>query len=111
MTSPNFLSSSLSFGDDTALDDMDTVSYYDYGEQDMYSDDDVDETTTELVLTDPPRTTSLFRIPSYHRRRPVIWNITSEDDGQLIDERRNSSTMLTSSFLSFVWVILMLFDY
>lgn len=104
-------SSSLSFGDDTALDDADTVSYYDYGEQDMYSDDDIDETTTELVLTDPPRTTSLSRIPSYHRRRPVIWNITSEDDSQIIDERRNSSTMLTSSCLSFVWLILMLFAY
>ncbi|MCC7159859.1 MAG: hypothetical protein IT281_09995 [Ignavibacteria bacterium] len=88
-------SSTSSVYDDVLVDDPNTVSYYDYGEQDLYSEDELNEistqklffasaisstTTTTATTTTKTETTSQLQIPSYHHRRPIIWNIHIDDE-------------------------------
>lgn len=40
------MSSTTPLDEDTLIDDMNTVSYYDYAEQDLYSDEHVDVSST-----------------------------------------------------------------
>ena len=93
-------SSSLSATDDASVDDAHTVAYYDYAEPDAYSDEEIDQesTTTMTTIINTATTiefiysTSSVHIPSYHRRKPIVWNVNIEDD------RRNSAVSLTHSF-------------
>ena len=64
------------------IDDTNTA-YYDYGDHDLYSDEESEETSTSEDTTnnnvDKIRLTTTLnwkdRIPFYHRRPPMIWNI------------------------------------
>ncbi len=100
-------SSTISLYDDVLIDDINTVSYYDYGEQDVYSDDDeIDETSTQqLSVVVTPTTT--VQLPSYHHRRPVIWNINIDDKNDF-KQQYNSSISLNYSFLSLLLLIFIL---
>lgn len=111
-TSTEILSPSLTFDDDlSSKEDTHTVSYYDYEEEDEEEGEgeagrmDKNEqitttmitTTTTTVQTSTTTTTALtttttirWRIPIYHRRRPIVWNITVEK------ERSNTSSSLFS---------------
>ena len=74
--------------DDASIDESQT-SFYDYGDHDLYSDDELDETTPLLSTT---LTTTMFspttqpswkdRIPYYHRRTPIVWNVQYEENTQ-----------------------------
>jgi hypothetical protein len=124
-TSTRIQSTSLSpYGGDISIDDINSVSYYDYDEQDMYIDDDAeDETITQQLVSTSSPVTTVFHIPSYHRRRPVIWNLSynnnnhnnnndddDDDDRRITYWQRNSSMVLTSSLLAFMFLVLMLFE-
>lgn len=106
-TSTEILSSSLTFDDDlSSNDDANTVSYYDYEED----DDDVESngqtsitqlssttrSTTSTTISTTTTTTIASRVPMYHRRRPIIWNITIEK------ERSSSGSSLISSSSLFI---------
>ncbi|CAF5051085.1 unnamed protein product, partial [Rotaria magnacalcarata] len=87
VTSTTTLSSSTtSIYDDILVDDPNTVSYYDYGEQDVYSEDESNEISTQKVFSSSAisstttTTTTKVQIPSYHHRRPIIWNIHIDDE-------------------------------
>jgi hypothetical protein len=105
ISSTTIQSSSILSFDDNSMDDTNTVSYYDYGEQDIYIDDEFDDALTKKLLpnsTTTTTTTTIIRIPSYHQRQPVIWNIDIDDTDDL--EQLNSSSLLCSSYL-FVFLI------
>ncbi len=89
-------SSTSSIYDDISIDDINTVSYYDYGEQDVYIDNELDAKSTQQIST-----TTIIRIPSYHQRQPVIWNINIDDDFDQQIKQHNSSSFLNYSFFSF----------
>ena len=106
ISSTTLKSSSISPFDDNSMDDTNTVSYYDYGEQDVYTDDEFDDTPMKKLLPNSTTTTiatTIIRIPSYHQRQPIIWNINIDDD----TEQLNSSSLLCSSYL-FVFLIFIL---
>ena len=106
--------------DDKSSDDTKTA-YYDYGDHDLYADEEIDETSTneEPVLLPTTRrapTTVNWRdrIPFYHRRPPVIWNVNLNDNDDRKsakhEQRRNSGSSLHYSllvsitmFISRVW--------
>ncbi len=90
-------SSTSSVYDDISIDDVNTVSYYDYGEQDVYTDNELDTKSTQQIST--ISTTTIIRIPSYHQRQPVIWDINIDDDFDQQIEQHNSSSFLNYSFL------------
>lgn len=97
-TTTTLQSSTIPFhNDDGLIDDRNTVSYYDYGEQDVYTDEELIETTTEQLST--TTTTDIVRIPSYHQRQPVIWNIHIDDEDDIVQLKYNSSYSLNYSFL------------
>ena len=104
-TSTEILSSSLTFDDDlSSKEDTHTVSYYDYEEEDEEEAELIDKneqiTTTTTVqtstttITTTTITTIRWRIPNYHRRRPIIWNITIEKEYSSISSSPWSSTSL-----------------
>jgi hypothetical protein len=99
--------------DELSIDDTNTV-YYDYGDHDVYSDDELEETSTTeqsiLFVTTkriPLSTTTIFnwkdRIPYYHRRPPIIWNVNNDDNdeenSEKQEQRRNSGTFHHYSLL------------
>ncbi|CAF3360705.1 unnamed protein product [Rotaria socialis] len=96
-------SSTTSINDDILVDDPNTVSYYDYGEQDLYSEDELNEISTQKLFsssaisstttTTTTTTTTKVQIPSYHQRRPIIWNIHTDDEFY-----RNSQQQYNRSF-------------
>lgn len=97
-------SSSLSIYDDILIDDLNTVSYYDYGEQ-----DEIDDTSTQrlsLPSTTTTTTATLIRIPSYHQRRPIVWNINIDNDPPSKQQYNSSSSLhyslLLLLFLNFI---------
>ncbi|CAF3532192.1 unnamed protein product [Adineta steineri] len=99
--------------DDLSVDDTNTA-YYDYGDHELYNDNELEEistteepfliTTTRRIIT---TTTTPFnwkdRIPFYHRRPPVIWNVNINDNDEQQSEkheqRRNSGSSLHYSLL------------
>jgi hypothetical protein len=110
ISSTTLQSSSISIYDDISIDDINTVSYYDYAEQDVYSDDEIVDTNTQPLFstttTSSPTTT--VRIPLYHQRRPIIWNINIDDDD---DDHQQSKQQYNSSFshnYSFLLLLLLL---
>jgi hypothetical protein len=100
-------SSSISIYDDMLVDDVTTVSYYDYGEKDVYIDDEIDETSTQQLLPLSTKATTV-EIPSYHRRPPIIWNINIDNDNPQLIPQRNSSFFLDYSFLLLLILIFIL---
>jgi hypothetical protein len=98
--------------DEISIDDTNTV-YYDYGDHDLYSDDESEEASTTdqsiLILTTKriPLTTTIFnwkdRIPFYHRRPPIIWNVNKDDNdeenSEKQEQRYNSGFSLHYSLL------------
>ena len=96
--------------EDLSIDDTQTA-YYDYGDHDVYSDDEVEETSTTTTkaavrstTTVQPLTTPMpdrkERIPYYHRRPPIIWNINiDENDDEQQAQVDNSGSSLTYSLL------------
>ena len=94
--------------DDLSIDETNTA-YYDYGDLDVYSDDEGEETSTTKAPVRPsstrriPLTTTIFdwkdRIPFYHRRTPIVWNINNNDDEKASEQRSNSASPLTYSLL------------
>ena len=107
--------------EELSIDDTQTA-YYDYGDHDVYSDDEVEETSTTTSTTkvsvrtiSTTMTTSTTvsnwkeRIPYYHRRPPIIWNVNingdDNDDEQAQDV--NSGSSLTYSLLLplFIWLV------
>jgi len=98
--------------DEISNEDTNTV-YYDYGDHDVYSDEELEETSTTeqsiLFVTTKqiPLTTTIFnwkhRIPYYHRRPPIIWNVNKDDNDELNSEKqeqqRNSGISLHYSLL------------
>ena len=100
-TTTTLPSSSTSPSDDPSIDEMNTVSYYDYGEQDVYTDDISDDASARK--TSSISTTTITRIPSYHQRRPVIWNINIDDLESL-----NSSSSSLSSFYLLIFLLALL---
>jgi hypothetical protein len=107
ISSTTLQSTSVSIYDDISIDDINTVSYYDYGEQDVYSDDEIVDPSTQQTTT-TTITTTIIRIPSYHRRRPIIWNINlnDDDDVQQSKQQYNSSFTLNYSFLLFLSLLI-----
>jgi len=106
-SSTTIQSSTSSIYDDISIDDINTVSYYDYGEQDVYIDNQFDKKSTQQTST--ISTTTIIRIPSYHQRQPIIWNINIDDDfDQEIkqQEQHNSSSFLNYSFLLLLLLLL-----
>ena len=101
ISSTTLQSSSISIYDDISIDDINTVSYYDYAEQDVYSDDEIVDTNTQQLFstTTTSSPTTIVRIPSYHQRRPIIWNINIDDDDQQSKQQYNSSFSHNYSFL------------
>jgi hypothetical protein len=112
---------STTVDDDVPLDDTHTA-YYDYGDHDVYSDDEIEDSSTttkhstRITSTQPLITTTKFnwrdRIPYYHRRPPVIWNVNNDNaaaaaaataiddaDDDDNDQRNNSGTSLGCSLL------------
>lgn len=94
------------------IDEKNTVSYYDYGEQDVYTDDEF----IEISSTQQTTTTTaadIVRTPSYHHRQPIIWNININNDDNENDvstKKYNSSqTLKPSSFLSLLLLLLFIF--
>lgn len=82
-------------------DPMNTISYYDDGEQDVYTDDEWNETINRDI---DHQSFSTHRIPSYHQRQPIIWNI------RIDKEIFNRSSPLSSWRCSYLFVfILVLF--
>lgn len=73
----------------TVVEEINTVSYYDYGDQDVYLDDELEQTSTE-----PPITLSTSQTPSYHHRVPLIWNINLDEQ----EENHSASSMRVSSW-------------
>ena len=109
-TTTNLPLSTTSVYDDPFIDDTDTVSYYDYVEQDMYSDDDTDGAapTSPMVSVSPTQVT-IFRIPSHHRRRPIMWNVTIDGATPSSNQPLNTSISLTYSSLLLLLIIALLF--
>jgi len=106
-SSTTLSSSSISIDDDNLIDDINTVSYYDYGEQNVYSDDELDETSTEKLFS--ISTTTIVRIPSYHQRQPIIWNINIDNDDDFYQQQQyNSSLSLNYSFLLLLFLLIFL---
>jgi hypothetical protein len=103
MSSTTLQSSSISLYDDSSIDDMNTVSYYDYGEQDVYTDDELDDTSTQKLFS--ISTTTVVRIPSFHQRQPVIWNINIDNNDDF--NQPNSSSSLYSSYLFLVFIFIL----
>ncbi|CAF0998131.1 unnamed protein product [Rotaria sp. Silwood1] len=110
-SSTTLQSSSISVYDDLFIDDINTVSYYDYGEQDAYSDDEIDETYTQKLSSSSTVSTitTIVKIPSYHQRQPVIWNINIDDDFHKKSQQQynssfshNYSLLLLLSLLIFI---------
>ncbi|CAF0818070.1 unnamed protein product [Rotaria sordida] len=72
------------------FDDDTNTAYYDYGDHELYSDDESDElSTTEqpiLITTTKRITTTTFnwkdRIPFYHRKPPIIWNVNRDNNDE-----------------------------
>ena len=89
--------------DDLLIDDLNTVSYYDYGEHDAYNDEFIETSTQQLFSQ--PTTTTRIRIPSYHQRPPVIWNVNIDDSDP--STLQNSSSSMNSSllFLLFIFIL------
>jgi hypothetical protein len=106
-TTTNLPLSTTSVYDDPFIDDTDTVSYYDYVEQDMYSDDDTDGAApASPIVSVSPTQATIFRIPSHHRRRPVMWNVTIDGVTPSSKQPLNTSISLTySSLLHFIVII------
>ncbi|CAF2978945.1 unnamed protein product [Rotaria sp. Silwood2] len=109
-SSTTLKSSKISVYDDLLIDDINTVSYYDYGEQDAYSDDEIDDTYTQkLSSISTISTTTIVQIPSYHQRRPITWNINIDDDfDQKSQQQYNSSFSHNYSFLLLLLLIFIL---
>ena len=110
-------SSSTSTVDDSSLDDSQTA-FYDYGDHDLYSDDELEETSTIVKETTTFITTTTTtmkpnwkdRIPYYHRRTPIIWNIQfREDDNEFVQGQNvnsaSSSLIYSSSITILVGII------
>ena len=97
--------------DDASIDDS-QASFYDYGDHDLYSDDEMDE-TTPLISTSPSTTTFSpttrpswkDRIPYYHRRTPIVWNVQYEENTQ---RSGNSAPRIYSPSLLLLLLILIL---
>jgi hypothetical protein len=98
--------------DEISIDDTNTA-YYDYADHDLYSDDELEETATAeepVIITTTKQTTTTLnwkdRIPFYHRRPPIIWNVDRDDNDDDNDQksakqeqRRNSGSSLHYSLL------------
>ena len=82
------------------IDEMNTISYYDYGEQDVYTDDEWNETTTREIDHHPVNT---YRIPLYHQRQPIIWNIQIDKEKS---KSLNSSSPLSSWNCTYLFLFL-----
>ena len=115
--SPMFLLADIS----TYNDELNTVSYYDYDEQDMYSDDDIDEISTAKLssMSTIPTTittttaatataTTTIQILHYHRRRPYIWNINILDDGYNQQDKQHYNDSHSLNYSSLLLSLLLL---
>jgi hypothetical protein len=104
--SSTIITTTTSDDDDIAIDDTNTA-YYDYGDHDLYSDDEVEETSTteEPIRFTTTKRMTVFdwkdRIPFYHRRPPIIWNVNKDDDEKSSkqEQRYNSGSFLNYSLL------------
>ncbi|CAF1324498.1 unnamed protein product [Adineta steineri] len=104
--------SNISAYDDISIDDINTVSYYDYGEQDAYHDDEIDETSTQpssssSTSSSSGTTTMTIRIPVYHQRPPIIWNMNIDTDDDF-NHQYNSSTSFNYSFLLLLLILIVI---
>ncbi|UJR22512.1 hypothetical protein I4U23_025562 [Adineta vaga] len=111
-TTTHRTTTAISIDDGSDKSNEDTKgAYYDYGDNDLYTDEEIDETSTDeepVLITTTRRiiTTNNWkdRIPFYHRRPAVIWNVNvnDNDDEQKsgkYEQRYNSASSLHYSFL------------
>ena len=95
--------------EDISNEDTNTA-FYDYGENDVYIDDDIDESTTTeqpIIIQTTKRYPSLItttnsywreRIPYYHRRPAIIWNVNN------FEQQDNSTSSTYSSHIVIIFI-------
>ncbi|CAF2044632.1 unnamed protein product [Rotaria magnacalcarata] len=92
-----------------SIDDTNTA-FYDYGDNDLYSDEESEESSSteqSTVITTTRRITTTVnwkdRIPIYHRKPPIIWNVNNDDNYdqnlEKQEQRHNSGYSLHYSLL------------
>lgn len=102
--------------EELSIDDTQTA-YYDYGDHDVYSDDEVEEPSTTTSMTKVSARTTMTttttttsngkeRIPYYHRRPPIIWNVDINDDDEQVQDVNSGSSLTYSLLLQlFIWLV------
>ncbi|CAF1653608.1 unnamed protein product, partial [Adineta ricciae] len=106
------MTSTASLDDDTLIDDMNTVSYYDYAEQDLYSDEHVDISSTRPASSN--NSTISKPIPSHHQRQPIIWNINIDKETSTERSTPQSNSCISLHHFSlffFVLLVSLLFQF
>ena len=106
------MTSTAPLDDDTLIDDMNTVSYYDYAEQDLYSD----EHGHILSLLPTPSRNSTIPRPSdsHHQPQPIIWNINIDKETSTERSTPQSNSCISLQHFSlffFVLLVTLLFHF
>ena len=106
----------ISIDDEAEKSSEDTKNtYYDYGDHDLYTDEEIDGTSTVeepvLITTTRRITTTRYwkdRIPFYHRRPAIIWNVNVNDNDEVQKSRKHEQRYNSGSSLHYSSLILII---